>query len=136
MQQTLSNTAEAAPGVLRSDAEAVNAKSDRPLYAARVPIYPRRASGAFRRAKLAVMAVTLGIYYVLPWLRWDRGPNLPNQAFLLGFAHQRLYMFGVEIWAQELYFVTGLLIISALALFMVTAVAERVWCGYACPQTV
>lgn len=136
MQQTLNNTAEAAPGVLRSDAEAVNAKSDRPLYAARVPIYPKRASGTFRRIKWAVMAVTLGIYYVLPWLRWDRGPNLPDQAFLLDFAHQRLYMFGVEIWAQELYFVTGLLIVSALALFMVTAIAGRVWCGYACPQTV
>ena len=136
MRQTLSTTAEAAPGVLRSDAEAVNAKSERPLYAARVAVYPKRASGKFRRIKWAVMAVTLGIYYVLPWLRWNRGPDLPNQAFLLDFAHQRLYMFGVEIWAQELYFVTGLLIISALALFMVTAVAGRVWCGYACPQTV
>jgi cytochrome c oxidase accessory protein FixG len=135
MQQALSAD-EAAPGIPRSDAEAVNAKSDRPLYAAREPIYPKRASGKFRRVKWAVMGVTLCIYYVLPWLRWDRGPSLPNQAFLLDFAHQRLYMFGVEIWAQELYFVTGLLIISALALFMVTAVAGRVWCGYACPQTV
>jgi cytochrome c oxidase accessory protein FixG len=136
MQNTLSATAEAAPGILQSDVQAVNAKSERPMYAGRVPIYPKRASGNFRRVKWAVMAVTLGIYYVLPWLRWDRGPNLPDQAFLLDFAHQRLYLFGVEIWAQELYFVTGLLIISALALFMVTAVAGRVWCGYACPQTV
>ena len=136
MQQTLSTTAEAAPGVLRSDAEAVNAKSERPMYAARVAVYPKRASGTFRRVKWAVMAVTLGIYYVLPWLRWDRGQSLPDQAFLLDFAHQRLYMFGIEIWAQELYFVTGMLIISALALFMVTAIAGRVWCGYACPQTV
>ncbi len=127
---------EAAPGVAKSDAEAVNAKESRPLYAERVAIYPKRAHGTFRRAKWAVMAATLGVYYVLPWLRWNRGPNLPDQAFLLDFAHQRLYMFGVEIWAQELYFVTGLLIISALGLFLVTAVAGRVWCGYTCPQTV
>src|SRR3989304_725562 len=70
MQQTLNTMAEAAPGILRSDAEAVNAKTDRPLYAARVPVYPKRASGMFRRVKWGVMAVTLGIYYVLPWLRW------------------------------------------------------------------
>ena len=116
--------------------ERVEATPPRSLYAERVPIYPKRASGKFRRIKWGVMAVTLGIYYLLPWLRWDRGETLPNQAFLLDFAHQRLYLFGVEIWAQELYFITGLLIISALALFLVTAVAGRVWCGYTCPQTV
>ncbi len=135
MHQTFT-VAEAAPGIQQSDVEAVNAKVNRPLYAGREPIYPKRARGKFRRIKWGVMAVTLGIYYLLPWLRWDRGPNLPNQAFLLDFAHQRLYLFGVEIWAQELYFITGLLILSALALFLVTAVAGRVWCGYTCPQTV
>ncbi|MGB0086887.1 MAG: cytochrome c oxidase accessory protein CcoG [Rhodomicrobiaceae bacterium] len=135
MHQTF-EAAEAAPGIAQSDVRAVNAKASRPLYARREPIYPKRAAGKFRRIKWAVMAVTLGIYYLLPWLRWDRGPNLPDQAFLLDFAHQRLYLFGVEIWAQELYFVTGLLILSALALFLVTAVAGRVWCGYTCPQTV
>jgi cytochrome c oxidase accessory protein FixG len=135
MQQTF-QTGEAAPGIQRSDAEAVNAKASRPLYAARVAIYPKRVAGRFRRIKWAVMAVTLGIYYVLPWLRWDRGPNVPDQAFLLDFAHQRLYLFGLEIWAQELYFITGLLILGALSLFLVTALAGRVWCGYTCPQTV
>jgi cytochrome c oxidase accessory protein FixG len=127
---------EAAPGIARSDAQPVNAKETRSLYAGRVPIYPKRAHGKFRAIKWAVMAVTLGIYYALPWLRWDRGPGVPDQAFLLDFAHQKLYIFGLTIWAQELYFVTGLLILSALALFLVTAVAGRVWCGYACPQTV
>ncbi len=117
-------------------AGALNTETARPLYAGRVPIYPKRAHGKFRTVKWVVMAGTLGIYYVLPWLRWDRGPSLPNQAFLLDFAHQRLYLFGVEIWAQELYFITGLLILAALALFLVTAIAGRVWCGYACPQTV
>lgn len=129
-------TGEAAPGVAKADAKAVNARETRSLYASREPIYPKLASGTFRRVKWAVMGVTLGIYYLLPWLRWHRGPDLPNQAFLLDFAHQRLFLFGIEIWAQELYFITGLLILSALALFLVTAVAGRVWCGYACPQTV
>jgi cytochrome c oxidase accessory protein FixG len=127
---------EAAPGIARADAQAVNAKQNRALYAAREPIYPKRAKGEFRNIKWAVMAVTLGIYYLLPWLRWDRGPNLPDQAFLLDFANQRLFLFGIEIWAQEMYFITGILILSALALFLVTALAGRVWCGYACPQTV
>ncbi|HKJ61503.1 MAG TPA: cytochrome c oxidase accessory protein CcoG [Hyphomicrobiales bacterium] len=127
---------EAAPGIPRSAAEPVNASTGRQLYAGREPIYPKRAHGKFRLIKWLVLAGTLGIYYLLPWLRWDRGPNLPDQAFLLDFAHQRLYMFGIEIWAQELYFITGLLIVSALALFLVTALAGRVWCGYTCPQTV
>jgi cytochrome c oxidase accessory protein FixG len=127
---------EAAPGIARADAEAVNARETRALYASREPVYPKLVRGTFRRIKWAVMAVTLGIYYLLPWLRWHRGPNLPDQAFLLDFAHQRLFLFGIEIWAQEMYFVTGLLILGALALFLVTALAGRVWCGYACPQTV
>lgn len=126
---------EAAPGILQSDAEPVSSKPER-LYEGREPIYSKRVHGSFRLIKWLVMAGTLGIYYLLPWLRWDRGPNLPDQAFLLDFAHQRLYMFGIEIWAQELYFITGLLIIGALALFLVTALAGRVWCGYSCPQTV
>jgi len=105
-------------------------------YAPRKKIYPKLAHGTFRKLKWTVMAVTLGIYYVLPWLRWYRGPNLPDQAFLLDFANQRLFFGPIEIWAQELYYITGLLILSALGLFLVTAVAGRVWCGYACPQTV
>ncbi|MFA5898536.1 MAG: cytochrome c oxidase accessory protein CcoG [Hyphomicrobium sp.] len=105
-------------------------------YTGRDKIYPKLAHGKFRKVKWAVMAVALGVYYLLPWFRWDRGPNLPDQAFLLDFAHQRLFFGPIEIWAQELYYITGLLILSALGLFLVTAVAGRVWCGYACPQTV
>jgi cytochrome c oxidase accessory protein FixG len=82
------------------------------------------------------MAVALGIYYLLPWIRWDRGPSLPDQAYLLDFANQRLFFGPIEIWAQELYYITGLLILSALGLFLVTAIAGRMWCGYTCPQTV
>ncbi len=127
---------EAAPGISRIDAKAVNSKEYRSLYKAREPVYPKLVRGKFRNIKWAVMIVTLGIYYVLPWLRLDRGPGLPDQAFLLDFAHQRLYFFWLEIWAQEFYYVTGILVLSALALFLVTALAGRVWCGYACPQTV
>ncbi|HML42022.1 MULTISPECIES: cytochrome c oxidase accessory protein CcoG [Hyphomicrobium] len=128
--------AEAAPGIARIDVAAVSSKALRSLYGTRQKIYPKRAKGTFRSIKWLVMAVTLGIYYLLPWFRWDRGPTLPNQAFLLDFANQRLFFGPIEIWAQELYFITGILVISALGLFLVTAIAGRMWCGYACPQTV
>jgi len=105
-------------------------------YAARTKIYPKEAHGTFRDIKWAVMVITLGIYYLLPWIRWDRGPGLPNQAFLLDFANQRLFFGPIQIWAQEFYYVTGLLVLGALALFLVTSVAGRMWCGYTCPQTV
>ena len=69
-------------------------------------------------------------------MRWDRGPNLPDQAFLLDFTNQRLFFGPIEIWAQEFYYITGVLVLAALSLFLVTAIAGRMWCGYACPQTV
>ncbi|WP_102109766.1 cytochrome c oxidase accessory protein CcoG [Oceaniglobus roseus] len=106
------------------------------LYAAREPIFPRRVSGAFRRLKWQIMAVTLGIYYITPWIRWDRGPALPDQAVLVDLAHRRFYFFMIEIWPHEFYFVAGLLIMAGLGLFLFTAALGRVWCGYACPQTV
>jgi cytochrome c oxidase accessory protein FixG len=127
---------EAAPGIERIDVKAVASKAAREAYAVRQRIYPKLAHGTFRKIKWAVMAVTLGIYYLLPWIRWDRGPTLPNQAFLLDFANQRLFFGPIEIWAQELYFITGILIVSALGLFLVTSLAGRMWCGYTCPQTV
>jgi cytochrome c oxidase accessory protein FixG len=82
------------------------------------------------------LIVTLGIYYLLPWVRWDRGPDLPDQAVLLDLAHRRFYFFWVEIWSHEFYFVAGLLIMAGLGLFLFTSALGRVWCGYACPQTV
>lgn len=127
---------EAAPGVARLDVDAVSSAAARGYYAARQPIYPKRAKGTFRAAKWVVMAVTLGIYYLLPWVRWDRGPSLPDQAFLLDFANQRLFFGPIEIWPQELYFITGILIVAALGLFLATALVGRMWCGYTCPQTV
>ena len=106
------------------------------LYAAREPIFPRRVSGWFRRLKWAILALTLGIYYLTPWIRWDRGPSLPDQAVLLDLAGRRFYFFWIEIWPHEFYFVAGLLIMAGLGLFLFTSALGRVWCGYACPQTV
>jgi cytochrome c oxidase accessory protein FixG len=107
-----------------------------PLYAPRRMIYPQSVSGTFRRIKWAVLCVTLGIYYLLPFVRWDRGPNAPSQAVLLDFPNRRFYFFFIEIWPQEFYYLTGLLILAAMALFLMNAIAGRLWCGYLCPQTV
>ncbi len=83
-----------------------------------------------------LLVVTLGIYYLLPFVRWDRGPNAPDQAVLVDFASNRFYFFFIEIWPQEVYYITGLLVLAAMVLFLMNAVAGRVWCGYLCPQTV
>ena len=106
------------------------------LYAAQVPVFPRRVSGWFRNLKWWILGITLGIYYITPFLRWDRGPNLPDQAVLVDMAGRRFYFFWIEIWPHEFYFVAGLLIMAGLGLFLFTSALGRVWCGYACPQTV
>ncbi len=106
------------------------------LYEARPKIHPQSVKGKFRTIKWAIMAVALGIYYFLPFLRWDRGPHEPSQAVLLDLAKGRFYFFFVEIWPQEVHYIMGLLILAALALFLSNAVAGRLWCGYFCPQTV
>ena len=107
-----------------------------PLYVARRKIYPQSVQGTFRTIKWIVLIVTLGIYYLLPFVRWDRGPDAPGQAVLVDFPGRRFYFFFIEIWPQEVYYLTGLLILAAMALFLMNAVAGRVWCGYLCPQTV
>ncbi len=107
-----------------------------PLYAARRKIYPQSVHGRYRRVKWIVLLITLGIYYGLPFVRWDRGPNAPDQAVLIDLPARRFYFFFIEIWPQEVYYLTGLLILAALALFLMNAVAGRIWCGYLCPQTV
>ena len=109
---------------------------DIPLYAPRRKIYPQSTHGFFRNVKWAVLVVTLGIYYLLPFVRWDRGPNAPSQAVLIDFPSRRFYFFFIELWPQEVYYLTGLLILASIVLFLMNAVAGRVWCGYLCPQTV
>jgi len=110
--------------------------TDPALYAPREPIFPRRVAGWFRTLKWWIMAVTLGIYYLTPWIRWDRGENLPDQAVLVDLAHRRFFFFWIEIWPHEFYFIAGMLIMAGIGLFLVTSALGRVWCGYACPQTV
>jgi cytochrome c oxidase accessory protein FixG len=83
-----------------------------------------------------VLIACLTIYYVLPWIRWDRGPGRPDQALLLSIAERRFYVFNLVLWPEDIYYLTGLLILGAVGLFLVTSLAGRVWCGYACPQTV
>ena len=106
------------------------------LYAKREAVHPQLVHGKYRLTKWIVLFVTLGIYYLLPWLRWPRAPHEPSQAVLVDFEGARLYFFSIEIWPDEFYLVTGLLVLSALALFFVTSVWGRLWCGYTCPQTV
>jgi cytochrome c oxidase accessory protein FixG len=126
----------AAEGVARSEAEATNSAANRKLYKSRVPIYPKEVKGTYRTLKWALMAFTLSIYYLVPWIRWDRGPNAPHQAVLVDMNHERLYFFFIEIWPQEVYYLTGLLILAAVSLFLINALFGRLWCGYSCPQTV
>jgi cytochrome c oxidase accessory protein FixG len=125
------------PVTERYDVEAVNsARARQPLYAPRQKIFPKRASGRFRRFKWLVMLVTLSIYYVTPWLRWERGPFAPDQAVLVDLANRRFYFFMIEIWPQEFYYVAGMLVMAGIGLFLITSTVGRAWCGYACPQTV
>ncbi len=125
------------PQIERIEAEAVNTAGKRqPLYAPRKKVFPKRATGQFRRFKWLIMLVTLGIYYLTPWLRWDRGPYAPDQAVLVDLANRRFYFFFIEIWPQEFIYVAGLLVMAGVGLFLVTSTIGRAWCGYTCPQTV
>ena len=132
----IADSALSQPLVETVDVQPVNKQERRELYKKRQKIFPKRVQGTFRSLKWVIMAVTLGIYYLAPWIRWDRGPNAPDQAILIDFPARRFYFFFIEIWPQEVYYLTGLLILAALALFLITSLAGRVWCGYTCPQTV
>src|SRR4051794_10972832 len=109
---------------------------DGPLYVAQKKLYPQSVSGSFRRIKWGLMAFCLGVYYLLPFVRWNRGLGAPDQAVLVDLPNSRFYFFFIELWPQEVYYFTGLLILAALILFLMNALAGRVWCGYLCPQTV
>lgn len=101
------------------------------LYAIRQVIQPRSVHGVFASWRVALVLLTQAMYYGLPWLQWDN-----RQAVLFDLAARKFYIFGLVFWPQDFVYLTGLLILSALALFLFTAVAGRLWCGYACPQTV
>jgi cytochrome c oxidase accessory protein FixG len=102
-----------------------------PLYVAHEKVYPREITGRFARLRALSVWVLLGIYYLFPWLDWNG-----RQAVLFDLPARKFFIFGLVFWPQDFIFLTWLLIIAALALFFFTAVAGRLWCGYACPQTV
>ena len=112
------------------------AEFDGPLYAPAKKVFPQSVHGTFRRIKWALLLFCLSVYYLLPFVRWNRGPGMPGQAVLVDLAHSRFYFFFIELWPQEVYYFTGLLILAALALFLSNALFGRVWCGYFCPQTI
>ena len=101
------------------------------LYAARQKIYPREIDGRFQRLRTIAAWVLLGIFYVIPWIPWGG-----RQAVLFDLPARKFHIFGLTLWPQDFYFLTWLLVIAALALFFFTALAGRLFCGYACPQTV
>ena len=104
---------------------------DQPLYEVRKKIYPRAVSGWFAGWRVALVLFTQLIYYGVPWLPWNG-----RQAVLFELAGRKFYIFGLVLWPQDFIYLTALLVISALALFLFTAAAGRLWCGYACPQTI
>ncbi len=106
------------------------------LYANRIRVYPKAVHGPVRRLKWAVLIFCLSVYYVLPWIRWDRGIGRPDQALLLDIFNERFYIFNLVFWPQDIYYLTGLMILGAVGLFLVTSLFGRVWCGFTCPQTV
>ena len=106
------------------------------LYANRVRVYPKTVHGMVRQIKWAILIICLTIYYLLPWLRWHRGPGQPTQAVLLDISNERFYFFNLELWPQDIWLLAGVLIMGAVFLFLVTSLFGRLWCGYTCPQTV
>lgn len=104
------------------------------LYQKRIQIYPRSVKGQFRNLKTGILALAYVVYYLLPWLRWDR-PNAPDQAVLYDLPGRHFYIFSLTIQVQDIFWLAGVLVIFAMLLFFVTGLAGRVWCGYFCFQT-
>ncbi|CAO3411155.1 Type cbb3 cytochrome oxidase biogenesis protein CcoG, involved in Cu oxidation [Azospirillum largimobile] len=107
-----------------------------PLYESHKTIHPKSVKGLYRRLKTATFSVLLVLFFIAPWIRWERGPDAPAQAVLFDLTTPRFFLFWIEIWPQEIYYLTGILIVAALGLFLATALAGRIWCGFACPHTV
>jgi cytochrome c oxidase accessory protein FixG len=108
-----------------------DAPIEQQLYAIQQKIQPRAVHGVFANWRIALVLLTQALYYGLPWLQWNN-----RQAVLFDLAARKFYIFDLVFWPQDFVYLTGILILSALALFLFTAVAGRLWCGYACPQTV
>lgn len=100
-------------------------------YVAEQKIYPREVTGRYARLRTLAVWVLLGLFYVMPWVTWNG-----RQAVLFDLPARKFYVFGLVLWPQDFIFLTGLLVIAAISLFFFTALGGRLWCGYACPQTV
>jgi cytochrome c oxidase accessory protein FixG len=109
----------------------VDVQFDQDLYAKRKKIFPRQVHGLFARLRVIGVSLLMGIYYGVPWLMWDG-----RQAVLWDLPNRKFHIFGATFWPQDFIYLSAFLIIAALSLFFFTALAGRLWCGYACPQTV
>ena len=101
------------------------------MYAAHKKVYPREVHGVFANLRVLGVVVLLGLFYGVAWLNWDG-----HQAVLFDLPARKFYIFGLTFWPQDFFYFAWLLVIAALSLFFFTALAGRLWCGYACPQTV
>ncbi len=115
------------PAELPADADEVMVS----LYQAQKKIYPRSVSGLFSQWRWVMVWITQLVFYGIPWLQWGE-----RQAVLFDLGARRFYIFNLVLYPQDFIYLTGILVISAYSLFLFTAVAGRLWCGYACPQTV
>ncbi len=114
----------------------INKSGTNDLFEEHKKVFPARVKGKFRSLKWKLLILFLSIYYFLPFIRWERGEGLPNQAVLIDTASRKFYFFFIEVWPQEVFIFTGLLALAAITLFFVTSILGRIWCGYACPQTI
>ncbi len=110
---------------------AQDASGPNSFYEAHKKVYPRETGGRFQRLRTLAVWALLGLYYLLPWIPWD-----DRQSVLFDLPARKFYVFGLVLWPQDFFYLTWLLIIAGLSLFFFTALAGRLWCGYACPQTV
>jgi cytochrome c oxidase accessory protein FixG len=106
-------------------------REEQSLYEVRKKIYPRAVHGVFAWLRWAAVWATQLVFYGGPWLAWN-----DRQAILFDIVHRKFYLFGLVFWPQDVIYLAVLLIIAAFSLFLFTAVAGRIWCGFACPQTV
>src|SRR6267378_2793272 len=111
-------------------------EDDGPLYVAQKKVYPQSVDGTFRRIKWGLMAFCLGVYYLLPFVRWNRGLGAPDQAVLVDLPNSRFYFFFIELWPQEVYYFTGLLIVAAITASLVISVLCRTGFRFVCLHTV
>jgi cytochrome c oxidase accessory protein FixG len=105
-------------------------------YATSAKIHPRGVKGRYRSLKWWAIGLLMAFWHLAPLMRWDRGLGAPDQAILVDMAGRRAYFFFIEIWPQEVYYLTGLLFVAAISLFLMTSLVGRVWCGFMCWQTV